>query len=179
MPVPDFSPGEVLTAAAMDSIGLWLLETRTTSGATVDFFNKLSADYLNYSIIITTTALSSSIDTTLQLANNTTVIGGTDYTNGGWRIDYPSNGAIATNNVIGVGSFAIGRLNNGDTFSTSRINLYQPAIATPTNTDVTYNDGRFAGQFIGRHNLSTAYNGFRLNMVASWQGTVSLYGMRQ
>jgi hypothetical protein len=32
MPVPDFSPGEVLTAAAMDSIGLWKITPTSVSG---------------------------------------------------------------------------------------------------------------------------------------------------
>jgi len=40
MPVPDFSPGEVLTAAAMDRIGLWKIASGPLSGTTnfVDCF---------------------------------------------------------------------------------------------------------------------------------------------
>jgi hypothetical protein len=55
MPVPDFSPGEVLTAAAMDSIGLWLVKTQTV-GATVPSVtvtDAFSADYDNYKIVYT------------------------------------------------------------------------------------------------------------------------------
>ena len=71
MPVPDFSPGEVLTAAAMDSIGLWRVTTCTVSstGGTaatasngvitvganntaVTVSNAFSADYDNYRIVI-------------------------------------------------------------------------------------------------------------------------------
>jgi hypothetical protein len=54
MPVPDFSPGEVLTAAAMDSIGLWLVKTQTigTTVASVTVTGAFSADYDNYRIVV-------------------------------------------------------------------------------------------------------------------------------
>jgi hypothetical protein len=54
MPVPDFSPGEVLTAAAMDSIGLWLVKTQTigTGVSSVTVSNAFSASYDNYLIKI-------------------------------------------------------------------------------------------------------------------------------
>jgi len=54
MPVPDFSPGEVLTAAAMDSIGLWLVKTQTigTGVSSVTVTGAFSADYDNYRIVV-------------------------------------------------------------------------------------------------------------------------------
>ena len=52
MPVPDFSPGEVLTAAAMDSIGLWLIDAESfTSSSAVNVNNVFSSDYRNYRIV--------------------------------------------------------------------------------------------------------------------------------
>jgi hypothetical protein len=55
MPVPDFSPGEVLTAAAMDSIGLWLVKSQTIGAgvASVNVTDAFSADYDNYRITVT------------------------------------------------------------------------------------------------------------------------------
>ena len=55
MPVPDFSPGEVLTAAAMDSIGLWLVKTQTigTAVPSVVVTDAFSANYHNYRIVLT------------------------------------------------------------------------------------------------------------------------------
>jgi hypothetical protein len=52
MPVPDFSPGEVLTAAAMDSIGLWLVKTVTVGSgvSAVDVTAAFSSTYDNYVI---------------------------------------------------------------------------------------------------------------------------------
>jgi hypothetical protein len=53
MPVPDFSPGEVLTAAAMDSIGLWLIKTETfTTDNSIDIDDCFSSNYDNYRVVI-------------------------------------------------------------------------------------------------------------------------------
>jgi len=53
MPVPDFSPGEVLTAAAMDSVGLWLVKTQTVGSgvSSVTVTGAFSGNYENYKII--------------------------------------------------------------------------------------------------------------------------------
>jgi hypothetical protein len=54
MPVPDFSPGEVLTAAAMDSIGLWLVKTQTVGAgvASVTVTDAFSSSFQNYRVIL-------------------------------------------------------------------------------------------------------------------------------
>jgi hypothetical protein len=54
MPVPDFSPGEVLTAAAMDSIGLWLVKTVTVGSgvSTIPVTSCFSADFANYRVVM-------------------------------------------------------------------------------------------------------------------------------
>ena len=55
MPVPDFSPGEVLTASAMDSIGLWLVSsTNFTNQATVQINSTFPTSYSRFRILITT-----------------------------------------------------------------------------------------------------------------------------
>ena len=54
MPVPDFSPGEVLTAAAMDSIGLWLIAGGTQTGSTaLNVDSVFTSNYTNYRLLIT------------------------------------------------------------------------------------------------------------------------------
>jgi hypothetical protein len=54
MPVPDFSPGEVLTAAAMDSISSWkLADVDFTTSALVEVENVFSANYDHYELILT------------------------------------------------------------------------------------------------------------------------------
>jgi hypothetical protein len=75
MPVPDFSPGEVLTAAAMDSIGLWLVKTVTigTAVASVPVTDAFSATYNNYLITVNGGVSSVSADNLgLQMGSTTT-----------------------------------------------------------------------------------------------------------
>jgi hypothetical protein len=60
MPVPDFSPGEVLTAAAMDSIGLWLVGSGSLSLTTsaTNVTGVFSSTYKNYRVLLNITARS-------------------------------------------------------------------------------------------------------------------------
>ena len=56
MPVPNFSPGEILTASAMDSIGLWEIATVTFSASSsVVVDNVFSADWNDYRVIVNAT----------------------------------------------------------------------------------------------------------------------------
>jgi hypothetical protein len=76
MPVPDFSPGEVLTAAAMDSIGLWLVKTQTVGAgvASVPVTDAFSADYDAYKIIYSS-GVGSSTNAQVNLTLGSTVTG--------------------------------------------------------------------------------------------------------
>jgi hypothetical protein len=53
MPVPDFSPGEVLTAAAMDSIGMWKVASGTLNASATNFVGCFTSAYRNYRIVFT------------------------------------------------------------------------------------------------------------------------------
>jgi hypothetical protein len=73
MPVPDFSPGEVWTAQAADSIGLWLVKTQTvgTGVSSVTVTGAFSADYDNYRVIVSggSSVAAASISLVLGSAN--------------------------------------------------------------------------------------------------------------
>ena len=107
MPVPDFSPGEVLTAAAMDSIGLWLISTTTvgTGVASVPVSNCFSANYNNYRIVINGGVTSTGANMTLQL----TSITGSVYNTAGTFVSFGSTvvtgfgPAAATSFIYGPG----------------------------------------------------------------------------
>ena len=72
MPVPDFSPGEVLTAAAMDSIGLWKVASGTLSGTATNFVGCFTSDYTNYRIVVDGITFNTTGDVYIQFLNNTT-----------------------------------------------------------------------------------------------------------
>jgi hypothetical protein len=106
MPVPDFSPGEVLTAAAMDSIGLWLVKTQTigTAVASVTVTGAFSADYENYRIIISGGVASATtvLQTQLGAAATGYYYGGDARTYAGVTLNV--QGANVTNWYAGEGS---------------------------------------------------------------------------
>jgi hypothetical protein len=54
MPVPDFSPGEIFTAGAADSIGLWKVGEFTASGTSRALVcdNIFTSDFTNYRVVI-------------------------------------------------------------------------------------------------------------------------------
>jgi hypothetical protein len=89
MPVPDFSPGEVLTAAAMDSVGLWLVKTQTigTGVLTVTVTGAFSADWNNYLITVSDTTISTG-DRIKMTINGSA---GSTYRHGGYRFQYSAN----------------------------------------------------------------------------------------
>jgi hypothetical protein len=62
MPVPDFSPGEVLTASAMDAIGMWRVGGGALSTATTNFAGVFTSNYTNYRIVIDSPATSGAGD---------------------------------------------------------------------------------------------------------------------
>jgi hypothetical protein len=100
MPVPDFSPGEVLTAAAMDSIGLWLVKTQTvgTGVSSVTVTGAFSANYDRYRITIDNIAASTGGDLRFQLGSaNTQYYGIYNYqvSTGTTQVFYQNNTANA------------------------------------------------------------------------------------
>jgi hypothetical protein len=71
MPVPNFTSGEVLTAGAMNNVGLWLVKTQTV-GATVPSVTvtgAFSAAYDNYKIVYSNGASSNSTVIGLQFGS--------------------------------------------------------------------------------------------------------------
>jgi hypothetical protein len=73
MPVPDFSPGEIWTAGAADSIGLWLIKTQTigTGVSSVAVTSAFSSTYDNYLITVSGGAASTAGILRLQIGATT------------------------------------------------------------------------------------------------------------
>lgn len=71
---PDFTAGQVLTAAQMNLIGLWLVKTQTIGNAvsSVQVTNAFSADYDDYLILLDGGVASTSCDIALTLGSAST-----------------------------------------------------------------------------------------------------------
>jgi hypothetical protein len=95
MPVPDFSPGEVLTAAAMDSIGLWKVASGTLSLTTTptNVTGVFSSTYKQYRLLLNVTAKSDTNRVDMRYIVGTTPQT-TGYYNAGIGSDYTANTAV-------------------------------------------------------------------------------------
>jgi hypothetical protein len=176
MPVPDFSPGEVLTAAAMDSIGLWLVKTQTvgTTVSSVNVTNAFSADYENYLVTYTGGASSSAvvpIDVQMNGSTNAhfAILDYNGYAGG--------SGVVASNNRVSwthVGS-SVGSVPNLFFY------LQNPFLAQPTFLSGSYADATNTGTINGVQTQAVSFTGFTINPTLGTftGGTIRVYGYRK
>jgi hypothetical protein len=180
MPVPDFSPGEVLTAAAMDSIGLWLVKTQTIASgvSTVTVTGAFSADYENYLIILDNVVISSASGFPFTLGATAT-----GYYWAGTTVFY-SSGSTTTEFGSNATVFASGVVTDSTGPSGAQITLYRPFSATKTNYNAHGSDSRIAGAgvrtYSGVLNNTTSYTSLTFATTAGTvtSGTIRVYGYR-
>jgi hypothetical protein len=176
MPVPDFSPGEVLTAAAMDSIGLWLVKTQTvgTGVSSVTVTDAFSSTYDNYRILYSGGVGSTLISLALQIGGSTTgYYGVTNFAT--FAAGTPS--AAADNNASFFNS--IGYASTG--FTQISLDLLSPNLARWTTVaNASWAAGTVAGSTNGTHQVATAFTSFTISVNTGniTGGTIRVYGYR-
>ena len=178
---PVFSSAAVLTAAQMNSVGLWLVKTQTIGSAvaSVDVTDAFSSDFDNYRITVSGFTCSAggaamliSCVTTSGVVNASNWIGNTFYITAGGA------GALTNANVtnagaceVGYGSTAIGSIMS---------DILGPQAARPTN--VRFNDCDESYWRVGAFFLNNTTNftriRFALNSGTMTGGTIRIYGMR-
>jgi hypothetical protein len=174
MPVPDFSPGEVLTAAAMDSIGLWLVKTQTigTTVSSVTVTDAFSADYDNYLITVSGGVGSTGAPLGLKLGATTT-----DYHNS--LVITAWNNTVTGSGTTTGGSFL--RFGYGTTNSLyANCTVLAPYLASNTFFRSDYINTANGGAATGALFNSTQYSDFTLNPTSGTitGGTIRVYGYR-
>ena len=184
MPVPDFSPGEVLTAGAMDSIGLWKVASGTLSSTATNFVGCFTDDYRNYRIVIESLNFDNSGDVYIQLLDGTTPVTSTDY-NWAYRGLNASGGSADNSNSSQ--AFAYTGLSqsgaSGAVISAGSMDIYGPKL--PQRTFATCNASGYATNFYTRNgmmelNTTAPYNGIRFLTIGGVNvtGQVRIYGYR-
>ena len=176
---PDFSSGAVLTAAQMNSVGLWLVKTQTIGSAvaSVAVTNAFSADYDNYKVVVTG-GVSSSPFASLNLTFGATVTG---YYRTGFFMVAPGLGltGFADQNVASIVAAGTGTasslLMNAD--------VYTPFLAKPTGvkSDTQRQTASSASFWLqGFLDNTTSYTGFTLTVSSGTitGGTIRVYGVR-
>jgi hypothetical protein len=182
MPVPDFSPGEVLTAAAMDSIGLWLVKTQTigTGVSSVAVTSAFSSTYDNYLIVIDTQSSANS-NLRMKLRNGATDKSA-NYFTGAFYFDMVGGGALngeGSGGAVTTG-FRIGAMNSAGIFTTF-IQIGRPFTTTRTTVQVQPQATESYFRLMsGYHNENYSADG--INVIPDsgtlTGGTIRVYGYR-
>jgi hypothetical protein len=192
MPVPDFSPGEILTAGAMDSIGQWRANPTSVSGSGATLANNkitlsactavvingaFTANYENYLLVMRLSQTGG--DVFVRLASGGTEVATNTYN---WSLVQAYAGAgVTTSRTANTDSVPLMSNNNGST-GTATMDIFAPQVATPTlmQTHNFRNDGNLQTpanyQFYGNNTNSTGYDGLRIFCAGGMTGTIYIYG---
>jgi hypothetical protein len=176
---PDFSSGAVLTAAQMNSVGLWLVKTETIgiNRSDVIVTGAFSSDFDHYKIIVQVNSIAAGGPyMTLQMGSTTT-----GYYWGAPVVNYAAStaSAISTNNGT-----SWNRLGPGGTAGMAGVyELLNPFKNENTIITGTYADpatGGSAGVGSGYLNDTTSYTAFTVGVTSSTMtgGTIKVYGYR-
>lgn len=179
MPVPVFTTGEVLTAANMNKVGMWLVNTLTITNSTSGFTDAaFTSDFKNYRIVGTfnsTTAL----NLVLTLRNASGDVTLTNYKYSDAQLGY---GAAPTWSLSGSTAAAnfptVARTNDNGAESSFVLDVMGPATATRTNVISTTTDQILFRIMNGIYNADTAMVGFKLSASTAFTGTFRVYGYR-
>jgi hypothetical protein len=179
MPVPDFSPGEVLTAAAMDSIGLWLVKTQTvgTGVSSVVVSSAFSTNYDSYRIIIRGVDCSA-VDNAyfLTLSGST----GSTYSSILNWLDYAA-GSLSGTRLNSSNSGFLVALSGAENETNAVIDIHNP-FRTLRTTMTAQSANSFYNTFSGGRDANTASStGFTIVAPAGQSftgGTINVYGYR-
>jgi hypothetical protein len=178
MPVPDFSPGEVLTAAAMDSIGLWLVKTVTIGTAVtgVDVTAAFSSTYDNY--LISYSTVDSSVDQTGIFFRFGTIASPvtTNYKFAGKFMGYA--GTNIDLNQSSPGYWEVGGTETD--IIAGAFNVYGPNLNARSTFTSSFARSDAAFTIQGIHDASTQHTAFHIYPASGTLtgGTVRVYGYR-
>jgi hypothetical protein len=180
MPVPDFSPGEIWTADAADSIGLWKIAETSFTNAANPFINGcFSSDYQNYLVQVVATA-SGGADLYFRMRSG---------------VNTPETGAVydrfgfvwgtsATNLVLANLTAAV--ISDISSFAPANavgsVTFYNPNLAVHTVTN-SHSWGMSSGSVFFpsfRIETTTQYTGIELTTLSAvtLTGTMRVYGYR-
>ena len=175
---PTFSSGAVLTAAQMNSVGMWLVKTQTVGSAvsSVTVTGAFSADYDNYLILMSGGTGSGAASIGIEIGGSTTGYYG-----------FMTYGDSSANTVFGGGrnnqaicNWVGGCLSAGQTAHV-RVEVMGPFKTAYTKfaNGVYQNSGAY-GTMQGEHRVATSYTSFKLVPESGTitGGTIAVYGYK-
>jgi len=173
---PTFTAGNVLTAAQMNAVGLWLVKSQAvgTGVSSVTVTGAFTSDFDNYKIIYSNGVGSTTHNMRIALGSATTGYYGSG-------LYSPAAGASAL--AIGDNNAArFSYVGGGDQYSTMLdVDLISPYANTLTSIAAIINTGTNFGTYSGRHYPATAFTAFTMSPDGGTLtgGTIYVYGYRK
>ena len=172
---PTFTAGNVLTAAQMNAVGLWLVKSQTIGSAvsSVTVTGAFSSDFDNYRIVIYVDQASISGDLLIRFGSTTTAYYGSLYYD---SFDGLSTGFVRSNNAS---QLVIGLTETINRTFTS-FDVGNPYDSEETMIHGTWTGRAFQGWHGGKLANTTSYTAFTiLNSSGTLTGgTIRVYGYR-
>ena len=173
---PDFTTGQVLTAAQMNAVGLWLVKSQTvgTGVSSVTVTGAFSTDYEAYKIIWDGGNGSTGINLSMKLGSTATGYYG-----------FACYGVYTALTVFGAND------NNAASFTTIGggdgsmmsvdIDVIDPYLAKPTRVRGAFQNATAFGTYVGRLADTSSYTAFTLtpNVGTLTGGTIRVYGYKK
>jgi hypothetical protein len=180
MTFPTFSSGEVLRAADMNAVGLWLIGSTTFTNTATPFINGcFTSDYQNYLVKVNLSA-SAIADVYFRMRSgvNTPEIGSV-YDRFGFSWGTSANNLVSSNLVAGViADIAAG----GNNRCTGDVQIFSPNEIVHTMTTSVGWGSNSGAQWYPAHRIETTtqYTGIELTTLgaATLSGTMRVYGYR-
>ncbi len=181
MTYPSFTAGDVLGAADMNAVGMWLVKTQTVGSgvSSVTVNNAFSSLFDNYKVIWSGGQSSGAVEIIFQLTAS-----GTASTTGYYGTLVWANlttGVVsgAVNNNASSFQWAGGGAGANDGAASLNVDVLCPYLTKRTrlhNGQVLYST--VYGTYTGLHDLGNSYDGFKLTPYTGTisNGTIRVYG---
>ena len=174
MTYPTFSSGDVLTAAEMNAVGLWLVKSQTvgTAVSSVTVTGAFSTDYDNY--LIVDSGGTSSVDGAYGIKLGATATG---YY---YAFIYASFLGGAVSNAAG-NNLTFFDYAGGSSTRNGLLEVNAPFLTVPTEMRSRVRYGTVYGSNVGQVTGSTSYTAFTLTPASGTMtgGTIRVYGYRK
>ena len=182
MPVPVFTTGEVLTAANMNAVGLWLVKTQTLSGTSTQVENCFTSDFDSYRVVFSNLTTSTVDNLTIRLVAGTTPNQTANYYSS--RIDVTLSGVVEGAASSGA-TYWVPHIVPNTVASGGSLDIFNPKLSVATTFSATGIDTRVGGAPYraggGFFNGTNSFDGLwlsTLNGSYTMGGTVRIYGYR-
>jgi hypothetical protein len=178
---PDFTAGQILTAAQMNQVGFWKVASGTIAslGTTPTQITNVfdDANYSNYRLFLRGASPTTSLSFSFKFLNNTTPASTAYYAYGSGYSAFSGSLAFSarSNNASALLlSYATSAVHRVVTFDIINPNKAEPSFFSGYFSETTTADAMTWG---GNHLTATAYNGFELfTNTGTMNVTYDLYG---